>query len=427
MAVPLFASEAPVLWPQAVEKIAQTSTPSDLLFAHGAPDQPGLCTYFVSTEGNDSNTGRSEAQALESISAGVDVLLAGDTLCLMSGIYPAPLMVDDKLGTEAHPIVIRAIPGSEGQVVIQDGPRSKWTGLSVTNSSHVHVLNLDIQRVLRGIQFNSVTGGIISGNVIANVEQEAIRVGALTGSDGVSGAPSSHIKVNGNVISKTGRRSGMNAAGIEYRDFGEGIYIGTGKYDGDDTHDIIVSNNVISETTAESIEIKPYTYDITVSENRISNVTLPYSAAISVAIGPESIRNGNFLIEENSIHHVKSRQYTVAGIVVGQGNAMIRNNTVWDVEGGRGIRIYTTFAFPGARTVTIQGNTVWNPGSDRSIAIDDGDGGFDMDERAIVFTSENITDDGSGDSQLVTGAFFAGPITGDADAGNGAGSGFRAR
>ncbi len=65
-----------------------------------------------------------------------------------------------------------------------------------------------------------------------------------------------------------------------------------------------------------------------------------------------------------------------------------------------------------------------HPDTARSIAIDDGDGGFDLNERALVFTSGNITDDGSAGSQPVTAAFFVGPITGDADDGGGVGSGF---
>ena len=391
------------------------------------PGASKVCSLFVSPEGDDSNNGRTQFAPLQTMAVAVDLLVAGDTLCLMEGDYPAPLVITDKTGTQSEPITIQPQPGSEGEVRIQDDVGSLITGIEVSNSAHVHIIGLDVQRVLRGIQFNSVTGGSITGNTVTNIEQEGIRVGALSGSSGLAGGPSSDVTIALNTISHTGLRPGQNSEGTTYSDFGEGIYVGTGRYINDDTHDILVDSNIITNTPAESIEIKPYTYNITVSNNIASNAALRYSGAITIAVGPESTRDGNYLVEGNVVYQVQSTEFTIAGIVVGQGNAMIRNNTVWDIDGGRGIRVYTTFVNPDANTITIENNTVWNPDTERSIALHDGEGGFELDEQAIVLTSGNITDDGSAESEPVIIDNFIGPFTGAADNGSGPGSGFTLR
>jgi len=391
------------------------------------PGPSNECSLYVANNGSDSNSGRSSGAALRNVQTAIGRSSAGDTVCLARGTYPAPILVANKQGSAAQPITLQPMPGDEGEVDVRDGSASLRTGVEVRNSSHINIVGLDIQQVLRGIQYNSVTGGSVVGNVVANIQQEGIRAGALVGSQGLVGGPSTNIRIASNTIRDTGNRTGQSSQGNEYNEFGEGIYIGTGKYRNDATHDIVVESNTITDITAEGIEVKPYTYNVTVRSNTISNNRLKYSGAITVAVGPNTTRNGNYLIEDNVIFDVQSRRYTIAGIVIGQGNATVRNNTIWDIDGGRGIRVYTTFVLSSANDVRLEGNTVWNPGSSRSLAIHDGTGGFGLNRRADVTLVGNITDDGSGQSQRVNASAFVGPITGTANRGSGPGSGFTLR
>ena len=77
--------------------------------------------------------------------------------------------------------------------------------------------------------------------------------------------------MEGNRISDTGRRIGQSPQGFDYNEFGEGIYVGTGKYSNDATNNIVVSDNIISGVPLPTgVEIKPYTRDIRVIDNTIS-------------------------------------------------------------------------------------------------------------------------------------------------------------
>ena len=133
----------------------------------------------------------------------------------------------------------------------------------------------------------------------------------------------------------------------------------------------------------------------------------------------------DYLIEDNRIYNYQSTQYSVAGIDIGHGNAVIRNNVIWmiDRDRGRGIRTQTNFVSLGSRDVTINNNTVWS-GTGNSIALHEVSAGG-PDKPANVTLSNNATDDGSAGSTLVSESDFVGPITGIADAGKGPGSGFR--
>ena len=160
------------------------------------------------------------------------------------------------------------------------------------------------------------------------------------------------------VIGNTIRDTGNVTAG-----YGEGIYIGTGAFDGDDTHDVFIGYNQLDSIRAEGIELKPFAYNLVVRGNLITNSSHAYNAAITVAVEPRDFQDGNYLIEDNRIYNYQSTQYSVAGIDIGHGNAVIRNNVIWVIDTGHGIRTYTSFVSLGSRDVTINNNTVLDSGN----------------------------------------------------------------
>ena len=64
-------------------------------------------TYYVSSSGSDSNTGKSESEALGSISTGIEKLQPGDGLIIEAGTYSEKISIS-KQGESGKPIILRA-------------------------------------------------------------------------------------------------------------------------------------------------------------------------------------------------------------------------------------------------------------------------------------------------------------------------------
>ena len=86
---------------------------------------PGQTTrYYVSPEGDDSNSGRTETAPFASLQFAADTLAPGDTLILLEGTYNERVIVQ-RSGTAENPLVIMTKPGDEA---IIDG-----TGIELSN------------------------------------------------------------------------------------------------------------------------------------------------------------------------------------------------------------------------------------------------------------------------------------------------------
>ena len=87
-------------------------------------------TFYVSPNGNDGSSG-TEAQPFRTISQGVQVLAAGDTLLVKNGTYVEVVTVRTA-GTAAAPISIRAFPGHSPVIDGQAGMNGPNSGLPAT-------------------------------------------------------------------------------------------------------------------------------------------------------------------------------------------------------------------------------------------------------------------------------------------------------
>jgi hypothetical protein len=77
--------------------------------------------YFVAVDSpsaSDTNSGLSISQPFRTFGRAAQELSAGDTLTIKAGIYREAL-ISSRSGTSGNPIVVRAYPGDEGQVVIR--------------------------------------------------------------------------------------------------------------------------------------------------------------------------------------------------------------------------------------------------------------------------------------------------------------------
>ncbi|MBL7064963.1 MAG: right-handed parallel beta-helix repeat-containing protein [Anaerolineae bacterium] len=109
-----------------------------------ASADPG--TYYVSTNGSDSNPG-TEAQPFRTISKGITVLGPGDTLYLRAGTYSEQFTLSTS-GTADRPITIAAYPGEHP---IIDGynqlPGDYYRMLIVLSGNYLILDGLEIQNI----------------------------------------------------------------------------------------------------------------------------------------------------------------------------------------------------------------------------------------------------------------------------------------
>ena len=376
-------------------------------------------SLYVSPTGDDANTGESPDKALKSPRAALAAVTPGTIVYFDAGTY-TPLKISDKHGTADAPIVFRSLPGKERLATFSSGKLEAGGAIEIEQSSFLEIRDLRAADSQKGISAVSVTHSVIEGNLVENLGQEAIHVGRKHSHDGSKQflAPASEdVRVAGNTIRGTGKVA---------PEYGEAVYIGTGAFLGDDTHGIVIEGNTLTDIAAEGIEVKPGTYDVTIRRNAISNTHHEYNGAITVSVEGTPTQDGKFLIEDNLIWGIKKVKHGVAGIAIGHGNAVIRNNIIWDIEGGVGISVYATFANPKALSVTIANNTICASTGKPRIVLHEGTGGGEPSPlRADVKILKTFTDDGSSNTIVAQPGLFVGPFTGSADAGKGPGSGFR--
>lgn len=332
------------------------------------------CDSYVSNGGKDSNDGSFE-NPYKTHGKAIAMHKSGGVICLMGGVY-SNVSITDIRGTKEKPFVLMKAPQSGTEVRVTSSSYAYKTGVQVLRSSHVYIIGLKVSHYQKGISFDSVKSGGIIDNQVSEIGLDGLHVGqnfnynTLTFGD----YPSENVVVLGNHVDGTGYQD-FARSGKRHR-YGEGIYIGTGAKFGDRTHDILVKENTIHNTSAEGVEVKPGTYNVQVIDNRIADVNLSFKGAITVAIGSgDDDTDGNYQIIGNTIENVTTRGDSIGGIAVGDGNAIIQGNTIRAVEGGIGIRVYKSFPNPRFRKVIIKDNVIITSGLGESIAINNGDHG----------------------------------------------------
>lgn len=355
-------------------------------------DRP--CSLFVASGGRDTATGRSAAAALRRSARAVDLARPGDVVCFASGTYRG-VEIQDVHATAEAPLVLRRMPDATEPVVLTGGAPLRGVGVSIRDSTHVQLLDLRIEDTLIGVDVVGSSFVRLDGLSIEHLGQGAIHLGRARGGEPARflGPPSHHCDVVDNSIRDTGNRVAR---------YGEGVYVGTGAEEGDGTHDVFVAYNRFEDVRAEAIELKPGTSRCVVRGNRVLSASHFFHGAISVGAQAFGGPSADFLVEDNVVTGVRSTgDEAVSGILIGHGNGVVRNNVVWGVEGGRGIRTTTTFMNPEARRVLIEHNTVWTPGGGPSIALHDGHERTGvLDHPGDVVVRDCLTDDGSAGSTV---------------------------
>ena len=99
-------------------------------------------TYYVATDGNDSNSGLESSKPLKKIQTGIDKLSAGDTLIIKNGTYNEKLSIDKK-GTKEKPITITC----QGTVKINGQGKGGILFKVKSGSQYVSINNLTFKNL----------------------------------------------------------------------------------------------------------------------------------------------------------------------------------------------------------------------------------------------------------------------------------------
>ncbi len=297
-----------------------------------------LGRVFVAPNGNDGRSGEGAGQAVASLDRALSILAPGGTVVFQPGTY-GPLKIDGVNGSAGSPIRLEAA----GAVEFRDDDYRSGAGILIRNSQHIEVVGMTVRRALWGFYIENAHHITVRANNVGDIGQEGIRIKG----------GSSNIRIDGNTVADTGRRTDKGEAN------GEGIYIGTGTPAGvDHVKNIVVINNRIMRTTDEAVDVKRPATNIDIIGNSISDVVTQTSGAIVVHLNGDQGGDPKINVERNVIRNVtRSSPYRDGNCIVAQVTVRIVNNVLQNCQ-HRGI-----FLRGSGGTATVMHNTLFNTGS----------------------------------------------------------------
>jgi len=267
-----------------------------------------------------------------------DKLQPGDIVCFEEGQYSG-ISIENVHATQSSPIVLKSIVDKGAHISLSD---YKGTGISLRESSYIRIEGFKVSGGLYGIRALDSHDVVIQRNWIENVGQEAI----LATVDKCS-THSGNFNISENRILTTGRKNPQ---------YGEGIYIGSGKASLCGIETVLINGNTISETTNEAIDIKYNVSDVLIQNNRIDNIDLAFNGVITLSTSEFPKVDGKYRVLNNRISNFSNRNgYTANAIAVGNGDVVIKDNFV-DNEDGFFVYIYETISQSKSKRILIERN-----------------------------------------------------------------------
>jgi parallel beta-helix repeat protein len=204
-------------------------------------------TYYVATNGNDSNPGTSEDKPFRTIQKAADMVSAGDTVRIKAGVYRTSQINIRNGGTASQPVVFMA--HGDGNVLV-DGSNSQHHVFYFTSPDveHVHLIGLEIAYApSTGVKELGRYGKILNCDIHHNLQQ------------GIQGAKE-YTEIIGNRIHHNGDeyRDGQYAPG---NNKDHGVYI--------NKDHVKIMNNLIYENQAFGLHLYPQINNSIISNNTI--------------------------------------------------------------------------------------------------------------------------------------------------------------
>jgi hypothetical protein len=237
----------------------------------------------------------------------------GDSIQLLDGVYVGTFAASNA-GTAEKPIFLCG-----GAAAIIDGDSIKGGyGLHLDGASYWRVVGFTVRNAQKGVMADRVQHALIKQLTVENIGDEAIHLRNF----------SSDNTVEGNTVRKTGQRRDT---------FGEGVYVGTAesnwctitdcKPDLSDRN--VIRDNVISETTAEAIDIKEGTTGGLVTGNTFEGGALSGSHNDSWV----DVKGNGWLIKANTGRNSNADGFQTHKILDGWGTGNIFESNVAEVNG----------------------------------------------------------------------------------------------
>jgi parallel beta-helix repeat protein len=236
---------------------------------------------------------------------------AGQVILIDPGTYTGNFVATAS-GTASSPITLCGTSAS----ILDGGTTKKGYVFHLDSANYWHLEGFTVTNGQKGVVADKTTGALIQGLTVHGIGDEGIHLRDF----------SSDNTVNGNTVSQTGMLKAK---------YGEGIYIGTAKSNWcsfsqckiDNSDHNVISNNHISDTTAENVDIKEGTTGGTLTGNSFDGT------GMTAADSWVDVKGNDWLIEDNTGKNSVNDGYQTHQILAGWGmNNVFANNTS-DVAG----------------------------------------------------------------------------------------------
>jgi hypothetical protein len=315
-------------------------------------------TYYVTTNGNDNNTGTEESPWL-TITKATNTLVAGDTVLIKEGTYNENVLIKNS-GSPGKIITFTAYPGDsvtidgkglsvdmyDGLVQIPGSSYVKLSGLRVINSGFTGIM------VGRDYETNALPSNIIlEKNYISNTAASAIFV-----------ENGKNIIIDGNEITKCQTMGGLSQQA--------GETISLVNVDGFE-----IRNNKLYQNNFESIDAKEGS-----SNGKIYNNDISQHESAGIYVDAWSGNSHDIEIFSNKVHDGRASGRGIALAIENGGslnNVKVYNNVIYgNAATGIDLAWYSKGTID---NISITSNTVYNNG-----LIDSWGGGISVDYSAAT-------------------------------------------
>jgi len=316
-------------------------------------------TFYVATNGSDSNDGLSASAPMKTLDLAAAKLLPGDTLLIRGGTYAQRINTSStNSGTADRRVTIKNYPGEtvilDGAslsfnqfwgLVQDEGNYTTWDGLTIRNSPGMGISTNGDYNVWQNLKIDTtVQGGIVAfksigSKVLNNEITNTCRVNAGLGDGGgwpsaINFKESGDFEFRGNYV---------------HDNYGEGIISYMRAYNG----------KIIGNRVKDNYSVGIYldnAVDTVVENNLVWETETSYIARS--ATGWRTIGSGIGLADEDYSSQDSSYSCSNPGFVPGQRNT-IRNNII--IGSRKGIDFQALYIpCAGVKMTTIVNNTVVN-------------------------------------------------------------------
>ncbi|MDP9998805.1 right-handed parallel beta-helix repeat-containing protein [Pseudarthrobacter sulfonivorans] len=235
----------------------------------------------------------------------------GAVILLADGVYVGNF-VGTGAGTSDQPVTLCGGRGA----VLDGGGQEEGYVLHLDRASYWTVQGFTVRNGQKGVMLDETTQSVIQGLLVEGIGDEAIHLRRF----------SSDNRVAGNTVT---------GAGLRKPKFGEGIYVGTAESnwcnisscepDKSDRNEI--SDNIISGTTAESVDIKEGTSDGVLSGNNFEG------SSIREADSWVDVKGKGWRIERNSGKNSPLDGFQTHEILDGWGTGNVFRENTAEVNG----------------------------------------------------------------------------------------------